>query len=128
MGRKSVPYVDESSLLRMRLREALEDENCRVSFNDDEMDDAADFGASPSAGASLPDGLTLEDLYRRNRNRARLTGLLRGHRSGHGASIIVLMSDPDAPEGDPYQRDAMGWIVRAQDRDALMEPALHLVH
>ncbi len=108
MGRKSVSYVDESSLLKMRLRDALDDEACRVSGS---MDDESAVMAAP---ASLPGSLTLEDLYRRNRNRARLTGLLHSQRSSHGASIIVLMCNAD--EG-LHDRDAMGWIVQSPGGD-----------
>lgn len=125
MGRKSVPYIDESSLLRMRLRDALEDEQCRVSFvdEDDDGDDDEDVMASPAGSATLPGGLTLEDLYRRNRNRARLIGLLHSHRSCHGASIVVLMSDADGRDGR-HDRDAMGWLVQPHDAEQMPE----LVH
>jgi len=106
MGRKSVPFVDESSLLRMRLRDALESEELALSLGDE---DDAGFAASPQAG--MPAGLTLEDLYRLNRNRARLIGLLHAHRSYHGAPIIVVMREPTMPG----EIEPTGWTTGADD-------------
>ncbi len=68
------------SLLRLSLCDAPEYEDCPRPFADEDGDDA-DIAVSPAGSFSLPGGLTLEDLYRRNRNRARLIGLLHAHRS-----------------------------------------------
>jgi hypothetical protein len=106
MGRKSVPFVDESSLLRSRLRDALECEELALSLGDEHD---AGFTVSPESGA--PAGLTLEDLYRLNRNRARLIGLLHTHRSYHGAPIIVLVRD-QAMTGEI---GLAGWASETED-------------
>lgn len=107
MGRKSVPFVDENSLLRSRLRDALECEELMLSLADEED---AEFATSAESGA--PAGLTLEDLYRLNRNRARLIGLLHTHRSYHGAPIVVLMRDQAAMDGG---FEPGGWMVGTDD-------------
>ncbi len=73
MGRKSVPFVDESSLLRLRLRDA-RDDHAELSLMDEE--DGGAFGVTTSSEPGAPAGIALEDLYRRNRNRARIVGLL----------------------------------------------------
>ncbi len=126
MGRKSVPSFEDAALPRMRLRDALEDEACRVAFADDAPDDEIDVMPAPAClPASLPGHLTLEDLYRRNRNRARLIGLLHSQRSSQGASIIVLMTDGDEA---PHHRDALGWIVRPHDGETLGPALPRLVH
>jgi hypothetical protein len=129
MGRKSVPFVDESSLLRLRLHDVLEGEDIEFSGMDDQ-DEEDDDGVMASSQPGMPAGLTLEDLYRRNRNRARLIGLLHSHRAYHGAPIVVVMGEMDGQERD--WDDDMGdaaWIVRPQDRSRMVPaPALRLKH
>ena len=124
MGRKSVPFVDESSLLRLRLRDALDDD-LEASLIEDEGEDSDD------GVMAAPAGLTLEDLYRRNRNRARLIGLLHTHRTYQGAQIVVVaggapvMEQDDVPDCDD---DAMRWFVKPIERERLVHAALRLVH
>lgn len=127
MGRKSVPFVGESSLLRLRLSDVLGDEDAEFSLMDadDDEDDESSVMASFQPGS--PAGVTLEDLYRRNRNRARLIGLLHTHRAYHGAPIIVLAGGTDEGEGSwPGEADA--WVVRPQDRDRLGRSASRFTH
>ena len=89
MGRKTVPFVDESSLLRMRLREALEDVDAEVSL----MEEAADDDGAPT-------GISIEDLCRINRRRARLIGLLRSCGTGTDAPVILVARGTPAAERD----------------------------
>ena len=128
MGRKSVPFVDASALLRLHLREALEDES--VAFSGiDEDEHAEDDSVTDSFRARAPAGLSFEDLYRRNRNRARLIGLLHTHRAYQGAQIIVVASEAHAAEREElHEGDAMAWFVKPIERDRLVHAALRLVH
>jgi hypothetical protein len=121
MGRKSVPFVDESSLLRLRLYDVLEGEDIACPAMDDHDEEDDDDGATPSFQAGAPAGVTLEDLYRRNRNRARLIGLLHTHRAYHGAPIVVVMGDMDGQERD-WDDDVgdTAWVVQPQDRNRLV--------
>lgn len=128
MGRKSVPFVDESSLLRLRLRDALDD-HAELSLMDEDDADGDASGVIASSGPGAPAGVTLEDLYRRNRNRARLVGLLHTHRAYQGAQIIVVASGNQAGGcEDPYVDDAMSWFVKPIEQDRLVQAALRLVH
>jgi response regulator of citrate/malate metabolism len=128
MGRKSVPFVDESSLLKLRLRDALDDHAELSLMDEDGADgDASDIMASSEPGA--PAGVTVEDLYRRNRNRARLVGLLHTHRAYQGAQIIVVASGNQVGVcEDLYEDDAMSWFVKPIEQDRLVQAALQLVH
>lgn len=128
MGRKSVPFVDESSLLRLRLRDALED-SAEQSLMDDDDADGDESSVLSSSEASAPAGVTLEDLYRRNRNRARLVGLLHTHRAYQGAQIIVVAGGSHTDDcEDPYEDDGMSWFVKPIEQHRLVEAALRLVH
>ena len=127
MGRKSVPFVRESSLLRLRLSDVLDDENSAFSLADADDDDDDDEVVMTAVQAGAPAGVTLEDLYRRNRVRARLVGLLHTHRAFHGAPIIVL-ADNDAEQDCPEDESAMALFVKPIDRDQLVNAALRLVH
>jgi len=118
MGRKSVPFMGESSLLRLHLSDVLGDEDAALSFmvaNDDEDEDS---GVMASFQPGSPAGVTLEHLYRRNRNRARLIGLLQTHGACHDAPVIVGAGGAKEEEGHwPGEADA--WLVGSQDRDRL---------
>jgi len=128
MGRKSVPFVDESSLLRLRLRDALEDP-AELSLMDEDDADGDESGVMASSEAGAPAGVSLEDLYRRNRNRARLVGLLHTHRAYQGAQIIVVAGGNQADEcQDPSEDDGMSWFVKPIEQHKLVEAALRLVH
>lgn len=127
MGRKSVPFVGESSLLRLSLSDVLGDDDAEFSLMDAEEDEDDESGVMASFQPGSPAGVTLEDLYRRNRNRARLIGLLHTHRAYHGAPIIVLANGTDEGEGNwPGEADA--WVVRPQDRDRLGRSASRFTH
>lgn len=125
MGRKSVPFVGESSLLRLRLSDVLDDENTGFSFADADDDD--DDGVMTAMHADAPAAVSLEDLYRRNRIRARLVGLLHTHRACHGAPIIML-TDSHAGQDEMEDSNAMALFVKPIDQDNLVSAALRLVH
>jgi response regulator of citrate/malate metabolism len=128
MGRKSVPFVDESALLKLRLRDALDD-HAELSLTDAGDEDSDEFGFMTSSQPGTPADLTLEDLYCRNRNRARLVGLMHAHRACEGAQIIVVASGGQTPERDDlYEDDAMSWFVKPIEQDRLVHAALRLVH
>ena len=128
MGRKTVPFVDESSLLRLRLRDALED-SAELPLVDEDEAEGDESGVMASSEAGAPAGVTLEDLYRRNRNRARLVGLLHTHRAYQGAQIIVVAGSSQADDcEDPYEDDGMSWFVKPIEQHRLVEAALRLVH
>ncbi len=127
MGRKSVPFVGESSLLRLRLRDVLDDDNAEFARMDADDDEDDDYGVMASFQPGSPAGVTLEDLYRRNRNRARLVGLLHTHRAYHGAPIIVLADGRQEDDGHlPGEADA--WLVQPQDRNRLGRSASRFTH
>lgn len=123
MGRKSVPFLGKSSLLRMRLSDVLNDEDS--DFSPDAVDDQGEVMTAVKAHA--PAGLTLEDLYRRNRIRAHLVGLLHTCGAGQGAPIIVL-SGRSAETDCPPDDEAMALFMKPIDRDKLVNAALRLVH
>jgi hypothetical protein len=128
MGRKSVPFVDESSLLRLRLRDALDD-HAELSLMETNEEDGDDFSVMKSSQPGAPAGVTLEDLYRRNRDRARLVGLVHAHQAYQGAQIIVVASSAQAAERDDlHEDDAMSWFVKPIEQDKLVHAALLLVH
>lgn len=127
MGRKSVPFVDESSLLRLRLRDALDD-HAELSLMDEDEEDGDAFGVMTSSQPGAPATIALEDLYRRNRNRARIVGLMHAHRAYQGAQIIVVASAPATERDDLHEDDAMSWFVKPIERDRLVHAALRLVH
>lgn len=127
MGRKSVPFVGESSLLRLRLSDVLDDDNTGFALADADDDNDDDDGVMTAMRADAPAGVSLEELYRRNRVRARLVGLLHTHKAYHGAPIIVLADD--VAEQDCRDDDsAMALFVKPIDRDSLVNAALRLVH
>jgi len=126
MGRKSVPFIGESSLLRLRLGDVLGDEDAEVSLMDADDDEDEESGVMASFQPGSPAGVTLEDLYRRNRNRARLIGLLHAHRGYHGAPIILLAGTEEGEGSWPGEADA--WVVRPQDRNRLGCSASRFTH
>jgi DNA-binding NarL/FixJ family response regulator len=126
MGRKSVPFVDESALLKLRLRDALDD-HAELSLMDAGDEDSDKLGLMTSSRAGTPADVTLADLY--CRNRARLVDLMHAHRACEGAQIIVVASESPATEReDLYEDDAKSWFVKPIEQDRLVHAALRLVH
>ncbi|MBO9670703.1 MAG: hypothetical protein J7485_09320 [Sphingobium sp.] len=114
MGRKSVPFIGESSLLRLRLSDVLGDDHAEFSLIGADEDEDDESGVMASFRPGSPAGVTFEDLYRRNRNRARLIGLLHTHRTCHGAPIVVLAGGTDEDERTLAGRS--GCLARATAR------------
>lgn len=129
MGRKSVPFADEASMLKMRIRDALEAGQLELSLIGDEESAEDDAWETPDAEPPAAGALTMADLERANRNRARLVGLMHTHRACQGAPIIVVTSSTDEAERERLHVGAgTAWIVKPLDRSRLTLPALRLVH
>lgn len=128
MGRMSVPFVDESALLKLRLRDALDD-HAELSLTDAGDEDGDELGLMTSSQPGTPADVTLADLYCRNRDRARLVDLMHAHRACEGAQIIVVASESPATEReDLYEDEALSWFVKPIEQDRLVHAALRLVH
>jgi hypothetical protein len=128
MGRKSFPFVEESSLLRLRLCDALDD-HAELMIVGADVDDGGAFGVMTSSEPGARADATLEDLYRRNRDRAHLVGLLYMHRACQDAQIIVVTNvGQTAEREDLDEDDAMSWFVKPIEQDRLVHAALQLVH